>query len=98
MSTLPVTKPLGRASDPTKPALRESGKWETVRHHRFKMAAGTVEGPSLELRYLARNGGRLSNHAETVPFALLVSIVDKSPDSQLHDRARAQFPVLTPVS
>ena len=97
MSTLPVTKPLTRASDPTEPSLRESGKWETVRHYRFKMAAGAVERPSLELEYLARSGGRLSNHAETIPFALLVSIVDKSPDSQLHDRTRTQFPALRPI-
>ncbi|MYB25625.1 MAG: S8 family peptidase [Acidimicrobiia bacterium] len=98
ISTLPATKALTRASDPTEPSLRDSGKWETVRHYRFRMAAGAVERPSLEFRYLARNGGRLSSYAETIPFAVLVSLVDKSPDSRLHDRVRAQFRQLTPVS
>ncbi len=98
MSHLPVTKSLAPARDSTEPALRDAGKWETARHYRFSMPGNSVRRPSLELRYLARRGGRLSNHAETVPFAVLVSIVDKSPDSQLHDRVRAQFPVLTPVS
>ena len=98
MSNLPITKPLAPARDSTEPSLRDAGKWETTRHYRFSMSAETVRRPLLELRYLARHGGRLSNLAETVPFAVLISIVDKLPDSQLHDRVRAQFPVLRPVS
>ena len=98
MSHRPITKSLAPARDSTEPALRDAGKWETARHYRFSMAAGSVQRPLLELRHLARHGGRLASHAEPVPFALLVSIVDTSPDSQLHDRARARFPVLVPVS
>ena len=98
MSHLPITKSLAPARDSTETALRDAGKWETVRHYRFKMSADTVRRPLLELRYLARHGGHLSNRAETVPFAVLISMTDQSPDSQLHDRIRAQFPQLRPVS
>jgi hypothetical protein len=98
MSHLPITKSLAPARDSTEPALRDAGKWETARHYRFSMAPNSVQRPLLELRYLARHGGRLSSHAETIPFAVIVSVIDKSPDSQLHDRARAQFPVLKPLS
>lgn len=98
MSHLPITRPLAPARDSTEPSLRDAGKWETTRQYRFKMSADTVRRPLLELRYLARHGGVLSNRAETVPFAVLVSIIDRSPDSQLHDLVRAQFPALRPVS
>lgn len=97
MSQEPVTKSLGAPPGSSEGALRDAGKWETVRHHRFKLGAHETEQPRVELSYLARRAGLLDGSPSAVPFALLVSIVDTSGAADLHDRVTTQFPALTPL-
>lgn len=94
----PVTKPLGSASTGAPEAqLRDSGKWETVRHYRVTLRPAEVELPRLELSYVARRSGALDNSPTRIPFALLVSIVDESRTADVYDAVRSRFGVLRPV-
>jgi len=97
MSQEPATKTLGAPPGSSEGALRDAGKWETIRHHRFNLALDEAERPRIELSYLARRAGLLDGSPSSVPFALLVSIEDKSGAADLHDRVVAQFPALTPL-
>ena len=97
MSQEPATKTLGAPPGSSEAALRDAGKWETIRHHRINLGAGEAEQPRLELSYLARRAGLLDGSPSAVPFALLVSIADRSGGGDLHDRVRTQFPTLTPL-
>lgn len=94
MSQQPVTKTLGAPPGSSEGALRDAGKWETLRHHRLRLATGETELPRIELSYLSRRSGLLDSSPSTVPFALLVSIADTSGRVDLHDRVAAQFPTL----
>ena len=94
MSQQPVTKTLGAPPGSSEGALRDAGKWETLRHHRLRLTTGETELPRIELSYLSRRSGLLDSSPSTVPFALLVSIADTSGRVDLHDRVAAQFPTL----
>jgi subtilisin family serine protease len=95
----PVTKTLTAASGTRVPEseLRQSGKWETIRHHEFTLIGDAVLEPRLELSYVARRAGALDRTPTEVPFAILVSIEDLSHGSDLHDRTAAQFVALRAV-
>jgi subtilisin family serine protease len=93
-SELPVTKALGATVGTSESARRDAGKWETVRHHRISLKADEVREPHLELSYLARRAGALSNEPTEVPFALLVTLRGE-PGEGLYDKTLAQFPVLS---
>jgi subtilisin family serine protease len=97
ISQEPVTKTLGAAPGSSEAQLRDAGKWETVRHYRLKLGAGETEMPRVELSYLARRAGLLDGSPSSVPFALVVSIVDASGNADFNDRVAAQFPTLTPL-
>ena len=100
ISQEPVTKSLGSGPRSPEVDLRDSGKWETVRHHRVRLRPGEVDTPRVELSYVARRGGRLVHESAPVRFALLVTIRDQSGAGQLYELVEAQFPVLrslTPV-
>lgn len=93
----PVTKTLTAARGATEAQLRDSGKWETVRHYRVTLKAGEVELPRLELSYVARRSGALDNSPTKVPFAILLSVIDDSGSSDVYDTVRARFTALRPV-
>lgn len=93
----PVTKTLTAARGTSEKDLRDSGKWETVRHFRATLKAGEVELPRLELSYIARRSGALDNSPTKVPFAILLSVVDDSGTSNIYDSVRSRFSVLRPV-
>lgn len=94
----PVTKSLGAAKSGSAEAqLRDSGKWETVRHYRVTLKPEEVELPRMELSYVARRSGALDNSPTTIPFALLVSVVDESGSADIYDAVRARFSVLQPA-
>lgn len=94
----PVTKTLGSAkSGSTEAQLRDSGKWETIRHYRVTLKPGEVELPRLELSYVARRSGALDNSPTKVPFALLVSVIDESGETDMYDNIRARFGALRPA-
>ena len=95
MSREPVTHPLGTHSKPEN-LLRDSGKWETVRHHAAKLDAVEIVGPRLEVSYLARRSGGLNSEAPQVDFALLVTMKQEGND-QFYEQCRAKFDVLVPI-
>ncbi|MDR2372821.1 MAG: S8 family peptidase [Bifidobacteriaceae bacterium] len=93
-----VTKTLGAAKVGASEAqLRDSGKWETVRDYRVTLRPGDVERPRLELSYVARRSGALDNSPTTIPFALLVSIIDESGTTDVYDAVRSRFSNLRPA-
>ena len=49
MSQEPVTKTLGAPPGSSEATLRDAGKWETIRHHRVKLARDETEQPRLEV-------------------------------------------------
>lgn len=94
----PITKSLTMAKRGVSGAqLRDSGKWETVRHYTVTLKPDEVELPRIELSCIARRSGAIDNSATMIPFALLVSVVDDSGTSALYDAIRARFVALRPV-
>lgn len=90
----PVTKALAPGGGRNEAALRESGKWETLRHYRFSLDASDVEDPRIELNYLTRGKGQLDKTPSTLPFALLMSVADTTAAGKLYDMSVSQFQVL----
>lgn len=97
MSQEPITKGLGRSGASSETLLRDSGKWETLRHSRIRLADGDSSDPRLEVSYVARRAGALDTSPTSVPFALLVTITDKSGGTDLYERTVQQFVALRPV-
>jgi subtilisin family serine protease len=93
----PVTKTLASAASLNEADLRDSGKWETLRHHRVSFAAGEINDARLELRYFARRAGALDGSPTEVPFAIIVSVSDPNSGGTLYDEVAAQFAALRPV-
>ncbi|WP_231445951.1 S8 family peptidase [Brevibacterium zhoupengii] len=93
----PTTKTLTPAKGNTENDLRDSGKWETVRHFRTTLNAGEVELPRLELSYIARRSGALDNSPTKVPFAMLLSVIGDSEADDMYDSVRSRFSTLRPV-
>ena len=97
MSQEPVTKGLGSSGATSETHLRDSGKWETLRHSRVNLADGDAFDPRLEISYIARRAGALDRSPTSVPFALLITVTDKSGGTDLYDRTVKQFVALRPV-
>ena len=94
----PITKTLAAAtSGASEIQLRDSGKWETVRHYRVSLKPGEVELPRLELSYVARRSGALDNSPTKVPFAILVSVIGDAGSTDVYDTVRSRFAALRPV-
>ncbi|PYI38931.1 hypothetical protein CVS30_06335 [Arthrobacter psychrolactophilus] len=93
----PVTKTLGASRGSSEVNLRESGKWETLRHYRFSLSPGEVEDPRIELNYLTRSRGQLDKSPSTLPFAMLITVSDTSGAGKLYDDAVVQFQSLQPA-
>ncbi|MGH3916799.1 MAG: S8 family peptidase [Pseudonocardiaceae bacterium] len=95
----PVTVGLGSSGKVPEHHLRDSGKWETVRHSRISLKVGGSFDPRLEISYVARRAGAIDNSATKVPFALLISVIDEdeSGATDLYDRIAAQYAALRPV-
>ncbi len=85
-----ATKPLSN-SKKTDPEVdrREAGKWETIRHYRQPLRAEEVANPWLKVSCLARRGGSLDDSSAAIPFALLISVISKSKESNLYDEVRS---------
>jgi hypothetical protein len=97
LSQEPVTKGLGKSGGSSETLLRDTGKWETLRQSRINLADGESSDPRLEISYVARRAGALDNSPTSVPFALLVTVTDKSGGTDLYDRTVKQFVALRPV-
>jgi Subtilase family len=97
MSQEPVTAGLNKAGASSETLLRDYGKWETLRHSRINLADGDSSDPRLEISYVARRAGALDNAPSSVPFALLVTVTDKSGGTDLYERTVTQFVALRPV-
>ena len=98
MGQEPVTKGLGKSGTSSETLLRDTGKWETLRQSRISLADGESSDPRLEISYVARRAGALDNSPTTVPFALLVTVIDKSGGTDLYQRTVKQFAALRPVA
>lgn len=97
-TSLPITAGLTRLRrDATEGELRDSGKWETVR----RLTAKTFEpdeifDPQIELSYIARHAGRLSDDVPPIPFSIVATIEAKE-DPEVYDKVRRQFAQLRPA-
>jgi hypothetical protein len=79
-------------------ALREEGKWETVRRAVTKRYnSGRLYRPRLDLSHIAREGGVLAHRSTDLSYALLVTLVAGNGVS-LYDEVRVAFPVLVPIT
>jgi hypothetical protein len=77
-------------------ALREGGKWETVRVFTDSLRAASLDRPRLDLTYLSREAGLLTHAGDTLDYTLLMSI--RTPGyARLYDDVRSQFSVLAPL-
>jgi hypothetical protein len=97
MSQEPVTQGLGTSGPLPEHHLRDSGKWETMRHTRLSLANGAHAEPRLEISYIARRAGGLTSSSTKIPFALLITVLSKTGDNTLYDNAAVQFSALRPV-
>lgn len=86
----PVTNPLAISTSTKEADLRDSGKWDTLRHHRVSFAVGGVNSARLERCYVARRAGALDGSPTEVPFAMLISVFDPA--------AAARYTVTRPQS
>jgi hypothetical protein len=93
----PVTKGLGSTNRRAETQLRDGGKWETLRHSRINLRAEDISLPRLEVSYIARRAGTLEDGPSTIPFAILVTVSDRSNNGNLYDLTAKQFVTLRPV-
>lgn len=78
-------------------ALREEGKWETIRVSDQGFKEGRLFRPRLDLSHIAREGGALARSTPDLNYALLVTL-RAQPGTPLYDQVRTNFPVLVPVA
>ncbi|OZD70559.1 hypothetical protein CH263_06490 [Rhodococcus sp. 06-1059B-a] len=93
----PVSKTLAAHKGVSENQLRDSGKWETVRHYRATLKADEIAFPRLELSYIARRSGAIDNSPTQVPFAIIISLSDPSDTSEFYDAVARQYTNLRPV-
>jgi hypothetical protein len=98
MSQEPVTFGLGVSGGIPEHVLRDSGKWETLRHMEFLLKEGATHEPHFEISYVARRAGAIDNGPTTVPFALLISLEDPTSSGELYDKTVEQFTALRPLA
>lgn len=80
-------------ADRSEAKLRESGKWETLRHYRVKVPQGKAFNPRLEIGYLARRAGTLIDDTPDLPFSLLVTVCEPG-SADFYDGVARAFPSL----
>ncbi|MFA6444239.1 MAG: S8 family peptidase [Sterolibacterium sp.] len=76
----------------------DAHKWETLVTKEIGMNANTLDGPTLELIYRARNEGMPVSNArlDPLPYVLVVTVTAKA-EADFYNRVRQRYPVLTPV-
>jgi hypothetical protein len=89
----PVSRQL-KAAGKAENDLRDAGKWETMRHFRLVFKPGDIYAPRLDVSYLARRAGQLQGTAPTIPFAVLVTVIDRDSAGTNFDSAVAEFGAL----
>jgi hypothetical protein len=95
-SRMPVSKSAPRVLG-REQGRREGGKWESVIQQRFsRLAASTLVEPTIELKYMAREGGVLQREVDALPFSLVVTVRTRE-SVDLYGLATAEFPLLTPI-
>jgi hypothetical protein len=78
----------------------DAHKWETTLHANARMRGSSIQNPSFDIHYNARESGGKSTSSEEIPFALIVTV--RSPKvKDLYDRIvrryRTQLEALRPV-
>jgi hypothetical protein len=84
---------------PTEQDLRRDGhKWETSLHHSRKFRKTSLDHPSFDVVYRAREGGKgvPLTDLEPLPYALIVTLkANNTPD--LYNNILQRYPILQPV-
>lgn len=59
----------------------DNGKWETVLHDSKRMRATSFSNPAFDIHYNAREGGAPTRYADSIPYALILTVnAPKCPD------------------
>ena len=78
-SKMPVTHSATRVGR-SEHGRREAGWWETAVQARIvKMSLADLHSPSVELKYVAREGGALQSDADVLPFTMIVTVRTATP-------------------
>ncbi len=93
----PVSRSVkGIASIGDEEALRDAGKWDTVRVFWDSLRASSLHDPRLDLTYVSRESGHLTRGDEELEYSLLLTV--QGPKTvALYDSVRAQYSVLSPL-
>lgn len=71
-----------------------SSSWETLRYGKILLRAGNVFEPRIDLSYVRRRPNSRGGEPKSIPFAMLVTILDRSGNEDIYDAAISQFPML----
>lgn len=78
----------------------DAHKWETTMHGRTSMLASSIHNPILQIHYNARKGGSDTKNAETIPYALVITIQSTNSDdfySKIANKYKSILEVLQPI-
>lgn len=95
----PDTKPFfdADAYAPESKLRSMSLKWETVLHGEKTFLASSIEEPFFEVHYLPRSGGASTSAANSIPYALLVTLTT-SKEQSIYDRVALRYKnLLSPI-
>lgn len=96
----PVSKPffegVGRKSEQT--LRNDAFKWDTTRHARVNMRAGSLDRPVFDIHYMAREPGSSASpaRAQKLPYALVVTVRAKN-HPNLYDEVLSAYPSLAAI-
>jgi hypothetical protein len=71
----------------------DAHKWETTLHKNRSMRAGGLRNPVFDVHYNARAGGRNSNSADKIPYALVITVESKS-TRDLYNKILQRYPTI----
>jgi Subtilase family len=84
----------------TEDALRrDAHKWEPCMKSSIRVRAGSLDDPVFDIHYNARRGGMADGSAQPIPYALVVTVANDSPDlyNKITQRYRTMLEPLRPV-
>lgn len=75
----------------------DAGKWETVLHDKSRMRASSLDKPTFDIHYNARESGGAAPRAKNIKYALIITVeAPKHPDLY-NDILNAYAKTLTPI-
>lgn len=78
---------------------RDAHKWEPCMKASVRMRASSLSDPVFDIHYNARRGGMTDTSAQPIPYALVVTVENESPDlyNKIAQRYRTMLEPLRPV-